>query len=456
MAVAASTGRLVTSIATAIAGIAVGFWHSWQLTLMILAIVPILAASAIIVEVVASPRLSALRIMEASIASRVERSTGAISTVKAFNAEKYEQEQFEPLIKKNLTIFGQIVNFWGIRSGSIQFLFQAVFIVGFWFGNYLVTSGKKTAAEVTTAFFAVLLGSGSLEAIIPGLNRLDKAKIAMAALLETAADVPDDLSRPTSTADSMKTVVDRLQITHIVGGGNGASPPTSPASPMPYVPIQPDTRKGRHRRTQSKIKQIRDIKKIHLIRFTGELALHNVTFHYPSRPAPAPPALNKVTMYLPAKDTTYIVGGSGSGKSTIGALLLGLYKPDNGRIEADEQGIEWLDENWLRGHVGMVSQGASVIFDGTVHENVALGVVGQTGDKKRRPEDVTRAEVIQACKIALFHDFVKELPDGYDTILSGEKGASLSGGQRQRLALARAYLKDPTVLILGKSGRDTY
>lgn len=98
----------------------------------------------------------------------------------------------------------------------------------------------------------------------------------------------------------------------------------------------------------------------------------------------------------------------------------------------------------------MVSQGASVIFDGTVHENVALGVVGQVGNRKRKPEDVSRQEVIQACKIALFHDFVKDLPDGYDTILSGEKGASLSGGQRQRLALARAYLKDPTVLILGE------
>ena len=195
---------------------------------------------------------------------------------------------------------------------------------------------------------------------------------------------------------------------------------------------------------------MRTMKKMHPSKFTGELALQDVTFHYPSRPHPAPAALQNVSLFLPARDTTYIVGGSGSGKSTVGSLLLGLYKPESGRIEADEQGIEWLDEKWLRGHIGMVSQGASVLFEGTVHDNVALGVVGVTGSKKRNPEDVTREEVMRACRAALFHDFVRDLPDGYDTMLSGERGASLSGGQRQRLAIARAYIRDPTVLVLGK------
>lgn len=452
MALSAAAGRIVTCICTILTGLIVAFYHSYQLTLVILAAMPLVIIVTVVCEGIVAPLITAERNTNAAIAARVERVTGAITTVKAFNAEQSEIDQFTPIAKREQTIYNKIVLFWGLRAGSTQFLVLAMFVAGFWFGNHLVIQGKKTSGDVTIVFWSTLLASSNLETILPILNAIDKAKVAMAALLETAADVPDDGSRPTSNADSMKTAVDKMQITHILLGD---TPPQSPTTPS-YIPVQPDKRRrGKHHlRSNSNRgggKAIREIKKIHPSKFTGELALHNVTFHYPSRPAPAPAALKKVSMYLPAKDTTFIVGGSGSGKSTIGSLLLGLYKPENGRIEADEQGIEWLDEHWLRGHIGMVSQGASVIFDGTVHENVALGVVGQVGDKKRRPEDVSRAEVIQACKIALFHDFVRDLPDGYDTILSGERGASLSGGQRQRLALARAYLKDPTVLILGKS-----
>ena len=91
------------------------------------------------------------------------------------------------------------------------------------------------------------------------------------------------------------------------------------------------------------------------------------------------------------------------------------------------------------------------LLDGTVHDNVAIGVVGQLMEdgSRRLAKDVTRDEVVAACRGALMHEFIRDLPDGYDTWLSGEKGASLSGGQRQRLAIARAWIRDPTVLILG-------
>ncbi|KAJ7449923.1 P-loop containing nucleoside triphosphate hydrolase protein [Mycena latifolia] len=128
------------------------------------------------------------------------------------------------------------------------------------------------------------------------------------------------------------------------------------------------------------------------------------------------------------------------GRSTIAHLLLGLYAPQAGQIQLDDQDIKFIDEKWRRLHVAGVEQGC-ILFDMSVFDNVALGAGG-------RP--VSKEEVKQACISALMHEFVRDLPAGYDTML-GTNGASLSGGQKQRLAIARARLRDPTVLILDEA-----
>ncbi|KAG8895937.1 hypothetical protein FRB99_000257 [Tulasnella sp. 403] len=151
-------------------------------------------------------------------------------------------------------------------------------------------------------------------------------------------------------------------------------------------------------------------------------------------------------IYLPDGETTFIVGGSGSGKSTIAQLLLRMYEPTCGTILFDDRDLRFLDPNYVKRHVAAVTQ-TCVLFDMTVHENVAMGLVGHEG---RRPQDATREEIERVCRAALMHEFIRDLPDGYDTRL-GTSGASLSGGQRQRLAIARALLRDPTVLILDEA-----
>jgi ATP-binding cassette subfamily B protein len=166
----------------------------------------------------------------------------------------------------------------------------------------------------------------------------------------------------------------------------------------------------------------------------GAVELRDVSFKYGCRAN----VLEKVNLCIPAGKTVAIVGESGSGKSTLLKLLMGFYAPVEGRILMD--GVDLQDFEWasLRGRVGLVSQDP-FIFNGTVRDNVALG----------RPSAPLEA-VLAAARAAGLDEFIAGLPERYETVI-GERGANLSGGQRQRLAIARALLRRPDVLIFDEA-----
>ncbi|KAG8365043.1 hypothetical protein BUALT_Bualt18G0061900 [Buddleja alternifolia] len=243
-----------------------------------------------------------------------------------------------------------------------------------WIGSLLVSKKGEKGGDIFVAGFNVLMGGLNILTALPNLTAITEAKSAAIRITE---------------------MIDR-----------------EPS-------IDSDDKKG---------------KALSYVR--GEIQFKGVYFSYPSRSDT--PILEGLDLTIPPGRTTGLVGGSGSGKSTIVSLLQRFYDPIEGEILLDGYKINRLHLKWLRSQMGLVNQ-EPVLFATSIKENILFG-----------KEGATMEDVEKAAKAANAHDFIVKLPDGYETQV-GQFGVQLSGGQKQRIAIARALIRDPKILLLDEA-----
>ncbi len=357
------------------------FALNWQLALVALVPVPLIAGFTYLFVRLIQPKYAVVRSSVGTLNSRLENNLGGISVIKSSNTETYESERVEDVSKEYYdanwdAIRTRITFFPGLRL-----LAGVGFVVTFTVGGLWVFRGTAPGPftgtlEVGSFVTFILLTQqfiwpmAQFGQIINMYQRARASAERIFGLMDEPSQIPDDPSAP------------ELEVTD------------------------------------------------------GEVVFDSVTFGYDEEQI-----LEDLSFWADTGETLALVGPTGAGKSTALKLLLRMYDVDDGAIRIDGQDVREVSRSSLRSHIGYVSQD-TFLFYGTVMENISYG-----------SKEATEADSIEAAKAARAHEFIEELPDGYDTKV-GERGVKLSGGQRQRVAIARAVLADPEILILDEATSD--
>ncbi|AHG02872.1 multidrug ABC transporter ATPase [Halobacterium sp. DL1] len=356
------------------------FYYNWQLALITMLPVPVIAWFTYKFVKAIQPQYADVRSSVGRLNSRLENNLGGIQVIKTSNTESYESDRVGDVSE------GYFDANWGAITIRIKF-FPALriisgvgFVLTFLAGGYWVLVGPPP------------LMSGSL----------------------TAGEFVVFIQL------SQQFVWPMAQFGQIINMYQRARASSERIFGLMNEP--------------SRIEENPDADELHVS--DGEVVYDDVTFGYDDEPI-----VEEIDFEVAGGETFALVGPTGAGKSTVLKLLLRMYDVDDGEVRIDGQDISGVTLPSLRQHIGYVSQD-TFLFYGTVDENIKYGTF-----------DADHEDVVAAAKAAEAHEFIQNLPEGYDTKV-GERGVKLSGGQRQRIDIARAILKDPEILILDEATSD--
>jgi len=422
-----SVAATIETIAAMTAGITIALTASWEVFLIMLAMVPLLGAAEAMQWLALSGSEVKIKDSIESCSSKLNETVNGIREVQAFALQEAVAHDIE--LKINETViprskYSAISK--GVMMGMIQLIQFCVYAFAFWFGSEMIKQGRIDFEAFNTALWAMAFAAS-------GLGQ--------------AALFAGDAAKASAAVKSISATLDH----------------------KPQIESKPWENNGfADKKTGAAV--VRDISKDALQ--NAEWDLEDVTFAYPTRENAK--VFNKINLTIPKGKTVALVGSSGSGKSTVVQLLERFYDPlmptihkvegeededikintsdletgdmelslgedtNCGVVKLDGKGLRALDARWVRQNMALVGQ-EPVLFNDTIYNNIALG-----------KENCTTEEVEEAAKGANAYEFIMGLPEKFDTNV-GVGGSKVSGGQKQRIAIARALISNPKILLLDEA-----